>query len=280
MKDLKHLIYFEDLLQDAQNELVNKAKAQGRYALGYNCYYVPEVLLNLPGCFSSRLRAPRCTSTDIAGYYMTNRTCPYARSILERAIEGGFNYLDALFGAESCATMDRMEQHFFLINPVKNDRFFVTQIDPPMKGDKTNLEYYEGQLNLADLSNFKEAKGITSGDNKNMNYLRSIFMEKNKEALKLIAVEKKKWEKHQFSKNDAANDSLYQAAATKIRQRDDLHPPIVMIKPTGRASYSDVVAILDEMQINNISRFQIETLSKDDSTALAKRGVVLPPVGK
>ena len=164
MKDLKHLIYFEDLLQEAQNELVNKAKAQGRYALGYNCYYVPEVLLNLPGCFSSRLRAPRCTSTDIAGYYMTNRTCPYARSILERAIEGGFNYLDALFGAESCATMDRMEQHFFLIHPVKNDRFFVTQIDPPMKGDKTNLDYYKVQLRVKVLEPLQEHFGIDISD--------------------------------------------------------------------------------------------------------------------
>ena len=164
MKDLKHLIYFEDLLQDAQNELVNKAKAQGRYALGYNCYYIPEVLLNLPGCFSSRLRAPRCTSTDIAGYYMTNRTCPYARSILERAIEGGYNYLDALFGAESCATMDRMEQHFFLINPVKNERFFVTQIDPPMKGDKTNLDYYKVQLRVKVLEPLREHFGLDVSD--------------------------------------------------------------------------------------------------------------------
>ena len=97
LKDLKHLIFFENLLQDAQNELVEKARNEGQLALGYNCYYIPEVLLNLPGCFSSRLRAPRCTSTDIAGYYMTNRSCPYARSILERAIEGGYNYLDALF---------------------------------------------------------------------------------------------------------------------------------------------------------------------------------------
>ena len=164
MKDLKHLIFFENLLQDAQNELVVKAKDEGRYALGYNCYYIPEVLLNLPGCFSSRLRAPRCTSTDIAGYYMTNRTCPYARSILERAIEGGFNYLDALFGAESCATMDRMEQHFFLINPVKNDRFFVTQIDPPMKGDKTSLDYYKVQLRVKVLEPLKEHFGIDISD--------------------------------------------------------------------------------------------------------------------
>ena len=164
MKDLKHLIYFEDLLQNAHNELVDKAKAKGQYALGYNCYYVPEVLLNLPGCFSSRLRAPRCTSTDVASYYMTNRSCPYARSILERAIEGGYQFLDALLGAESCATMDRMEEHFFLIHLVKNERFFVTQIDPPMKGDRINLDYYKVQLRVKVLEPLKEKLGVDVSD--------------------------------------------------------------------------------------------------------------------
>ena len=165
MKDLKHLIYFENLLQDAHNELVAQAVQEGDYALGYSCYYIPEVLLNLPGCFSSRLRAPRCTSTDIASYYMTNRTCPYARSLLERAIEGGYNYLNALLGAECCATMERMEEHFFLINPVKNEKFFVTQIDPPMKGDETNLDYYKAQLKLKVVDKLHEEYGIDTSEN-------------------------------------------------------------------------------------------------------------------
>lgn len=148
MKDLKHLIYFENLLQEAQNELVTRAVEEGKHALGYNCYYIPEALLNLPGCFSTRLRAPRCTSTDVANYYMTTRTCPYVRSILERAIEGGYNYLEGLFGSECCAAMERMEEHFDLIHPVKNEKFFSTIIDPPMKGDKTNLEYYKTELKV------------------------------------------------------------------------------------------------------------------------------------
>ena len=160
MKDLKHLIFFENLLQDAQNELVTKAIAEGQHALGYNCYYIPETLLNLPGCFSTRLRAPRCSSTEVAGYYMTNRTCPYARSILERAIEGGYNYLDALFGAESCATMERMEEHFTLLHPVKNEKFFSTIIDPPMKGDENNLNYYKVQLRAKILEPLQEHFGV------------------------------------------------------------------------------------------------------------------------
>ena len=160
MKDLKHLIYFENLLQDAQNELVTKAVAEGKHALGYNCYYIPETLLNLPGCFSSRLRAPRCVSTDIASYYMTTRNCPYVRSILERAIEGGYNYLEALFGAESCAAMERMEEHFVLIHPVKNDKFFSTIIDPPMKGDENNLNYYKDQLKLKVVDKLRDELGV------------------------------------------------------------------------------------------------------------------------
>ena len=105
MKDLKHLIYFENLLQEANNELVQKAKADGKYAIGYTCYFMPEVLLDLPGCFSVRLRAPRCTSPDIATYYMSARVCHYARSLLERALEGGFNFLDAQMATETCTCL-------------------------------------------------------------------------------------------------------------------------------------------------------------------------------
>ena len=62
MKDLKHLIYFESLLQEANNELVQQACKEGKLAMGYTCYHMPEVLLNLDNCFSVRLTAPRTGS--------------------------------------------------------------------------------------------------------------------------------------------------------------------------------------------------------------------------
>ena len=46
----------------------------------------------------------------MATYYMTNRSCPYSKSILERAFEGGYNFISALIGQECCTTMNRMEQ--------------------------------------------------------------------------------------------------------------------------------------------------------------------------
>lgn len=122
------------------------------------------MLLNLPGCFSSRLRAPNSGTAEIASYYMTNRNCPYVRCILERAIEGGFNYLNALFGAEGCAAMERMEEHFTLLKPVKNDRFITTIIDPPMKGDRTSLDYYKAQLKAKVLDALRDSFGVDTSD--------------------------------------------------------------------------------------------------------------------
>ena len=65
MHDLKHTLFFETLLEEPFNDLVKQAVEDGDVALGYNCYYIPETLLNLPGSFSSRLRAPNCSTTPI-----------------------------------------------------------------------------------------------------------------------------------------------------------------------------------------------------------------------
>lgn len=75
VKDLKHLIYFENLLQEANNELVQQAQKEGMKCIGYMCENVPEPLLNLPGCFSARLRAPRTGSIDVGTYYLTSFLC-------------------------------------------------------------------------------------------------------------------------------------------------------------------------------------------------------------
>ena len=172
MKDLKHLIYFENLLQEANNELVQKAKAEGKYAIGYTCYFMPEVLLDLPGCFSVRLRAPRCTSPDIATYYMSSRVCHYARSLLERALEGGFNFLDAQMATETCTATCRFQEHLqqkhldsvedMLI--IDNDNFFCEFIDVTFK--KTNIAYdhYRDQLRAHVLGKLHDNLGIDVSD--------------------------------------------------------------------------------------------------------------------
>ena len=58
MRDLKHLQYLEDLLQQANNKLVEKAREDGKVCVAYTCENVPEPLLNLDGAVSIRLHAP------------------------------------------------------------------------------------------------------------------------------------------------------------------------------------------------------------------------------
>lgn len=146
MRDLKRLIELEDLLREAGNPLVRQAVAEGRRALGYNCFHVPEVLLDVKGAFGVRLRAPGCVSQDLATYYMTNRSCPYSKSILERAFEGGYNFLSALIGQECCTTMNRMESYFDYCGLVPTPGFFVTCLDVPINRSPWHEGYYERQL--------------------------------------------------------------------------------------------------------------------------------------
>lgn len=168
MKDLKHLIYFENLLQDANNELVKKAKADGKHAIGYTCYFMPEVLLDLPGCFSVRLRAPRCTSPDIATYYMSARVCHYGRSLFERALEGGYNFLDAQMATETCTVTCRFQEHIQQkglssvkdMNVIKNDKFFCEFIDVPFKKTENSYEHYREQLRYHVLGKLNEKLGV------------------------------------------------------------------------------------------------------------------------
>ena len=168
MKDLKHLIYFENLLQEANNDLVKQAKAEGKRAIGYTCYFMPEVLLDLPGCFSVRLRAPRCTSPDIATYYMSARVCHYARSLLERALEGGFNFLDAQMATETCTGTCRFQEHLQQkhLDSVKdmriidNDDFFCEFSDVPFKNNENGYQHFRGQLQAHVLEPLHERFGI------------------------------------------------------------------------------------------------------------------------
>ena len=160
MKDLKHLIYFENLLQEANNELVQQAKQDGRLCLGYTCYHIPEVLLNLPGCFSTRLRAPRTGSLDIATYYMSSYLCGYSKALVERGIEGGYNHLDALIGAETCSEMNRAYEHFELLKLVPNDKFFVAIPDVPLKIAPHTVKHYKTQLQVKVLDRLHDVYGV------------------------------------------------------------------------------------------------------------------------
>ena len=166
MKDLKHLIFFENLLLEANNELVQKAQADGNICVAYTCENTPEPLLNLSGCFSARLRAPRTGSLDISTYYMTSFLCEYSRALLERAIEGGFNFADAIITPDGCSMMNRCIENMELLKTLGKgkDKFFFEYMEIPMKADDNGLNLYVLQCKNHILKPLNEKYGIDTSE--------------------------------------------------------------------------------------------------------------------
>lgn len=166
MKDLKHLNYFENLLQDSGNELVNKARAAGSICIGTTCYQIPEVLLNLTGCFAVRMRAPRTGSMEMGTYYMTSLNCEFARALLERCLEGGYGFLDCIIEPFACSQMTSTMENIEKLHLCDKDKpdFFVQHVDTPIKADENAVRHLTRMCRARILEKLHETFGTDVSD--------------------------------------------------------------------------------------------------------------------
>ena len=166
MKDLKHLTWFEDLLQDANNELILQAQKEGKKCVACVCENTPEPLLNLPGVFSVRLRAPRTNSMEMATYYLTSFLCEYSRALLERAMEGGYNFADCLIAPDGCTMINRAVENMELLRTLGEgkENFFYENMEIPMKADDNGLNLFVIQCRNHILKPLSEKFGIDCSD--------------------------------------------------------------------------------------------------------------------
>ncbi|MBQ0070036.1 MAG: biopolymer transporter ExbD [Bacteroidales bacterium] len=139
------------------------------------------------------------------------------------------------------------------------------------KPDEGMLYYYDGMPPTGNeiLTNnpMKQVEfgGKTGGA---LPAIREILRERNKDVVAKIELLKKDWKDMKFSNKEEVNDSIYQAKAKEIRNDSTLKRPVIIIKATPNASYAHVVSVLDEMQINNISRYQIDRIGAVDSAMM------------
>lgn len=88
--------------------------------------------------------------------------------------------------------------------------------------------------------------------------IRKILHDRNKGVLADVEKKKQEWREKRIT------EEQFQEAAKKIRNSDQYERPVVIIKPMPNASWESVISALDEMQINQISRYQIGTLTDVD----------------
>lgn len=155
-------------------------------------------------------------------------------------------------------------------NKVKKSEAITVILDSELNSEgfpvKDFVYYYEGMPEVTQegdqiVSNMKEIAFLPNENGKAQG-IRAVFQQRNKQVLEKINVLKESWKAKQI------NDSVYQARAKEIRNDSTLTRPVVIIKATPNASYASLVTALDEMQINNISRYQIDRINATDSAMM------------
>ena len=135
---------------------------------------------------------------------------------------------------------------------------------------KHTVYYYEGKHvvddenkdGIIDNPNIKVEKFIGNSNTGETFGIRNILHNRNKQVLEKINVQKEKW------RNKELTDEEYQALAKDIRNDSTLVRPVVIIKAGPNASYESLISALDEMQINQISRYQIDNINGVDSALI------------
>lgn len=103
--------------------------------------------------------------------------------------------------------------------------------------------------------------------------IRQIIQQRNHDVLVEINNIKKKYADGGFGSLETKADrekaqAAYDEAASEIRKNENLKKPVVIIKSTPQASFGSLVEILDEMQINSISKYQIDNMTRADSVMI------------
>ena len=155
-------------------------------------------------------------------------------------------------------------------NKVKQSEAITVILDSELDKDgvpvKDFVYYYEGMPEVSQegteiVSNMQEI-AFMPNENGKAQGIRAVFQQRNKQVLEKINVLKDKWKAKEIS------DSVYQAKAKEIRNDSTLVRPVVIIKATPEASWESVITALDEMQINQISRYQIDNINQVDSAMI------------
>ena len=152
-------------------------------------------------------------------------------------------------------------------NPDVKDELTGKMLKGTVKRDF--VYYYEGQPDITDAdkdgridNNKMQETEFLGNENGETRGIRKILHDRNKKVIERINELKVHW------RNKEIKDDEQQARAKEIRNDSTVSRPIVIIKATPNASYENLISALDEMQINSISRYQIDRINAVDSAMM------------
>jgi benzoyl-CoA reductase subunit C len=134
---------FREVLADRHGWIKKHKKESGRKIAGYFCDYVPEEILFAAGFDTIRITAGR-GNVVAADRHMQSNVCSFARRCFDQALEGVYDYLDALIVPHTCDVITKM---YDLWAYRKKETPFVHYVWVPHKVfEKDSIGVMEGEL--------------------------------------------------------------------------------------------------------------------------------------
>ena len=139
------------------------------------------------------------------------------------------------------------------------------KVDPETGKTVHNIYYYEGIADTTFSSpNYLREEQFIGNQNHQPQGIRKILREKNKEVMAQYDELKTMWKNKEITKEEF--DKLAKEnSADSLKTR-----PVVVIKPGPNTTYEGLINALDEMQINQISRYSIELPHHVDTVLLER----------
>lgn len=157
--------------------------------------------------------------------------------------------------------------------------YLTTDYDEKGKAARNSVFYYFGRpyMEIDEATGLildppadSEITGVLEGLEFDVNEkggkqaIRKILHDRNKDVIEKIDEVKKEKQ----ATGSKMTDEEFNARIREISKDSTLTRPVVIIKARPDASWESVITALDEMQINAISRYQLENFAMDDSILL------------
>lgn len=126
-----------------------------------------------------------------------------------------------------------------------------------------NIYYYEGIADTTFLTpNYLRKEAFVGNVNHERQGIRRILYERNQQVMEQYQILKEQWKNKEITKEE------FETAAKKNASDSTKTRPVVVIKPGPNTTYEGLINAIDEMNINQISRYSIELPTHADTILL------------
>ena len=134
-----------DELYTNRGKRARELHSEGKKVIGYFCCFVPDEIITAFDMIPYRIQGSQNEPIDQADAFIETTSCPFARSCLNLALKGSYDFLDGFVAPHSCDTIERMYQIWRQNKPSSfNHMINVPHMMGPSSEDfyRKELEYF------------------------------------------------------------------------------------------------------------------------------------------